>query len=405
MLTSASALGGTTIGGTTSAISTAPSGVPSAVSRPAIVAPAPAMNVGFKQVDFGTIKALPTEDLEKYNKENHSEWFGAGLLKEEQALENAENDAVSKTLDLIDRISKATADIEDIGYKGRLETTTDYMLDKVMEYIQDYGTKKITTQLREGVDKYSPAVKSRIQNYLARAGFRAPAVGAATLGVERATALGKGVARGAEKAARYGVFTEAGEFIAGLGERAGGAYIKATHDAVDNALNITQLGRIPVLGELLKNVGHIGASLYNDVYVLAGGKSDEMRTNELRDQIQKYQGEINQLDLNLSRIQDKAQDYISRERRSYHDDILLAREADELLKANKAVFEGMTKRQVANELRRAGYNEQTATTLGEWVYRFANPRNIDVRASQREYQTGEKRYVIRRNFRLGGREY
>ena len=155
---------------------------------------------------------------------------------------------------------------------------------------------------------------------------------------------------------------------------------------------------------LLKNIGHMGASLYNDIYVIAGGKSDEMRTNALRDQIQQYQGEINRIDLDLGRIRERSQDYISRERRSYHDDILFSREADELLKANKGVFEGMTQRQVVTELRKAGYKQETANALGMWVYRYANPMNVDVRASQREYSSGEKRYVVRRNFRLGGRE-
>lgn len=399
-----SALGGTTIGGGASAI-TQTGGAPSAVSRPAVFsASAPASTVGFKAIDAGQLNKLTDEELEKYNKENHKEWFGAGLLREEAQLQNIEDSAVSRTLDLIDKIVRAGEEVEEIGYKGRIETTTDYMLDKVMEYIQDYGTKKATENLRSSLDKYSPALKTKVQNYLARAGFRAPTVGTATLGIERATALGKRVASGVQQVAKYGVLTEAGEFILGTAERASGAYIKSTHDAVDRALDVSQLGRIPVLGELLKNIGHMGASLYNDIYVIAGGKSDEMRTNELRNQIQQYQGEINRIDLDLGRIRERSQDYISRERKSFHDDILFSREADELLKANKGVFEGMTQRQVVTELRKAGYKPETANALGMWVYRYANPMNVDVRASQREYSSGEKRYVVRRNFRLGGRE-
>jgi hypothetical protein len=336
-------------------------------------------------VVFGKTR-LSDKQREVYERDDIKDWFDGKKLFEAEKLADLETTAIEHSLDLIQAIERAREEMKDVADRDRLELVADFLIEKVSAFIvggvQEKAVEKITGRL----ERYSQSLRARVEDALTKRGLSGVRAGRA---IGEVGNFARGVGRASKVIGKASLITEGLSLPVGVAERLGGAYIRRNHEVVEDALDNAVIGRIPVLGSFIKTIADMGVSIYNGLYHMYGGESDAEVFTRLRSEIAYNNERLGKTFENLERIEREANDYVSRERMAYEDDILFAGEAEALMDANEGVFENMSKASIISTLKGAGYDTTVADKLGTWIYRYLN--RDEVEAERVAYR--DRRYV------------
>lgn len=335
---------------------------------------------------------------------SHTAWFEAQTLQAERRLAQAEDSTLDHAVELMRVIAEAKEDIADLGSQDKVEQMLNLVADKVSRFLLGTAQEKVAERFFQRIERTAPVVRQRLLSALERQGFSAESVGRVARGTERLGNITRGLGRVVNRLSQAELVAEAVSFPLELAERGGGSYIKHNHDVVEEALDNAVVGRIPVLGGLVKGIGSIGVALYDILAVnLGGSESDQQAVRRLMSKVGQTTDRLDFTLKNLDRLEQNSARIIGEEQRRQHDDIQMAQQGETLLRNNPTRFSGRSKTEVIDALRQSGYKPEVADQIGAWVYRLANATSPEVIAERNAYR--QRTYVPETEFRSGEEGY